>query len=107
MTARLPLAGLLIVLVAAPAFGVDESLRTRALILKAEDEREFEAAVLRTALASKDPELRGRAVRALGRIGHPGAVPLVSRRLTDASLAVRHEAAFALGEIESPAAFDS
>jgi cyclophilin family peptidyl-prolyl cis-trans isomerase/HEAT repeat protein len=107
MTARWMLVGLLIVLVATPAIAVDESLRTRALILKAEDERDFTAAVLRSALASPDPGLRGRAVRAFGRIGDARAVPLVSRRLTDAVPSVRHEAAFALGEIESPTAFDS
>jgi len=113
MTARLPLTGLLIVLCAMPAVvaarapAVDESLRTHALILKAEDERDAEAAVLRNALTSVDPELRGRAVRALGRIGDAAALASVTRRLTDAVPFVRHEAAFALGEIESPRAFDS
>ncbi len=114
MTAPLvPLTGLLIVLCAMPARvaarapAVDESLRTHALILKAEDERHAEAAVLRTALTSVDPELRGRAVRALGRIGDAATLAGVTRRLTDAVPFVRHEAAFALGEIESPRAFDS
>lgn len=104
----------LLVALAAPAAGpaaanaaVDESLRLRALILQAEDERDADAAALLRAVEHDDPALRARALRAMGRIGDERHVSLVARRLADASQAVRREAAFALGEIESPEAFDS
>ena len=98
---------LLILLSAASATAADESLRLRALILQAEDERDADAAVLRETLEHPDPQMRARALRALGRIGDARLASAVARRLADPANVVRREAAFALGEIESPEAFDS
>jgi cyclophilin family peptidyl-prolyl cis-trans isomerase/HEAT repeat protein len=90
-----------------PAFDPAEELRLRAGVLRAEDERDASHHLLRATLASRSPELRARAVRALGRIGDESTVPLVRLSLVDPVQAVQREAVFALGEIESANAIDA
>ena len=82
-------------------------LRIRAGLLRAEDERNAMDPAVRAALAHPVASVRARAVRALGRIGDPAAVPSVSRALVDRDREVQREAVFALGEIESPAALSA
>ncbi|MEM7246560.1 MAG: peptidylprolyl isomerase [Acidobacteriota bacterium] len=82
----------------------DPSLRLRALVIRAEDQRDAAAPGLAAALRHADPVLRARAARAHGRIGEGSSVPLLLPLLVDASRDVQAEALFALGEIESPAA---
>jgi len=72
-------------------------------ILKAEDARRYDS-VLEKLLASPDASIRMRAALAAGRIGKKEAVePLAAMLAKDASADVRAMAAFAIGEIESPA----
>ncbi|HEX8070115.1 MAG TPA: peptidylprolyl isomerase [Pyrinomonadaceae bacterium] len=74
-------------------------------IMRAEDERRWDASDLGALLAAKSPAVRSRAALAAGRIGDEGAVaPLVALLRQDEDVSVRAMAAFALGEIESGAA---
>jgi len=82
----------------------DVVLRVHAAILRAEDERNAQDGGISRALQSPSPELRRRAVRALGRIGDPSSVRLLSAACADRDRSVQREAVFALGEMESPAA---
>jgi cyclophilin family peptidyl-prolyl cis-trans isomerase/HEAT repeat protein len=76
-------------------------------IVRAEDERRWEADDLGALLSDPSAAVRARAALAAGRIGDARAVPLLLSLLTtDKSLDVRARAAFALGEIESPLAAD-
>ena len=71
--------------------------------LSLEDARSFGDGWLRDRVYDPDPEVRRRAVLALGRIGRPDAVePLVAALTADAAGAVRSTAAFALGIVEDP-----
>ena len=85
----------------------DRMLRMRAGLLRAEDERNASDPAIMQALAHPVAAVRARAVRALGRIGDPATVDLVSKSMVDRDPGVRREAAFALGEIGSPAALTS
>ncbi len=77
-------------------------------IMRAEDERRWDADDLGTLIADKNPAVRGRAALAAGRIGDERAVaPLVTLLQTDLDLSVRAWAAFALGEIESAQGTDA
>ena len=77
-------------------------------IVRAEDERRWDATDLGALLADKNPAVRGRAALAAGRIGDEGAVaPLIGLLQKDGDAGVRAMAAFALGEIESAAAADA
>ena len=70
-------------------------------IVKAEDERRFDA-TLENLLKNPSPKVRERAALAAGRIGDENAVSALAWVLhDDKSPAVRRMAAFALGEIES------
>jgi cyclophilin family peptidyl-prolyl cis-trans isomerase/HEAT repeat protein len=76
-------------------------------IVRAEDERRWDASDLGALLADKNPAVRSRAALAAGRIGDEGAVASLGELLQkDKDAGVRAQAAFALGEIESPLAID-
>jgi cyclophilin family peptidyl-prolyl cis-trans isomerase/HEAT repeat protein len=71
-------------------------------IVRAEDERRWDADDLGALVADASPAVRSRAALAAGRIGDARAVPALASMLqTDNDLSVRAMAAFALGEIES------
>ena len=74
----------------------DQTLETRAAILRAED-RGLVDDSLRAACSSPLPEIRETAARALGRIGGDEAIRLAANLLDDLSPEVRGEAVFALG----------
>lgn len=77
--------------------------QTLLTIVKAEDERRWNED-LRSLLSDSSPSVRKRAALAAGRIGNSDAVPgLIVLLRDDSDIAVRATAAFALGEIESPA----
>ncbi|MCA1593087.1 MAG: peptidylprolyl isomerase [Acidobacteria bacterium] len=77
-------------------------------IVRAEDERRWEASDLGVLLTDRSAAVRRRAALAAGRIGEEGAVaPLSALLRTDANEGVRVMAAFALGEIESNAGADA
>jgi cyclophilin family peptidyl-prolyl cis-trans isomerase/HEAT repeat protein len=71
-------------------------------IVRAEDERRWDADDLGALVSDASAAVRSRAALAAGRIGDARAVPaLVSLLQTDKDMSVRAMAAFALGEIES------
>ncbi|HEV2801149.1 MAG TPA: peptidylprolyl isomerase [Pyrinomonadaceae bacterium] len=77
-------------------------------IVRAEDERRFDAADLGALLSDANAAVRARAALGAGRIGDARAVaPLVVLLQTDKNEAVRASAAFALGETESSAAAEA
>lgn len=73
------------------------TLDTLALLLEREDTRVFDATLFGRALASRSALVRRTAVRAAGRVGGPGATPLLRAHLADADTAVAADAAFFLG----------
>ncbi len=76
---------------------------TLLLITKVEDERRWDDD-LRNLLSSPNAAVRRRAALAAGRIGNEGSVAALANLLeTDNDAGVRSMAAFALGEVESPA----
>src|SRR2546421_4411432 len=71
-------------------------------IVRAEDERRWDANDLGALFADKNAAVRARAALAAGRIGDEGAcAPLIVLLQKDSAASVRAWAAFALGEIES------
>ncbi len=77
-------------------------------IMRAEDERRWDADDLGALIADKSPAVRSRAALAAGRIGDERAItPLITLLQTDRDLSVRAWAAFALGEIESALGADA
>ncbi|HEV2761460.1 MAG TPA: peptidylprolyl isomerase [Pyrinomonadaceae bacterium] len=77
-------------------------------IVRAEDERRWDAADLGALLSDESAAVRRRAALAAGRIGDEAAVaPLASLLNADQNEAVRASAAFALGETESASAADA
>jgi cyclophilin family peptidyl-prolyl cis-trans isomerase/HEAT repeat protein len=77
-------------------------------IMRAEDERRWDASDLGALFADRNASVRARAALAAGRIGDEGAVaPLVTLLQKDGDTGVRAMAAFALGEIESAQAADA
>jgi cyclophilin family peptidyl-prolyl cis-trans isomerase/HEAT repeat protein len=75
-------------------------------IVRAEDERRFDAA-LENLLKSADARIRTRAALAAGRIGNEAAIAALAKMLeNDKDTGARTMAAFALGEIESMKAAD-
>ncbi|HEY0670637.1 MAG TPA: peptidylprolyl isomerase [Longimicrobiales bacterium] len=72
---------------------------TLAEVLRREDTRAFDAAAFQGPLSSSTEAVRMLSARALGRIGNRGASPQLITALSDASVRVRAEAAFALGEL--------
>lgn len=73
-------------------------------LLRLEDRREYDPAVIQPALTSTSAPLRRRAVLAAGRIRDPRAIASVGALLNDADTAVIATAAFALGQIGDTAA---
>jgi cyclophilin family peptidyl-prolyl cis-trans isomerase/HEAT repeat protein len=87
---------------ATPLRPIPEEILLR--IMRAEDERRWEATDLGVLLFDKDARVRRRAALAAGRIGDERAVAsLVSLLQNDREASVRAMAAFALGETESAA----
>jgi cyclophilin family peptidyl-prolyl cis-trans isomerase/HEAT repeat protein len=77
-------------------------------VMRAEDERRWDAADLGALLFDRDARVRRRAALAAGRIGDERAVPsLVQLLQSDKDQSVRAMAAFALGETESASATDA
>ncbi|HEV2130820.1 MAG TPA: HEAT repeat domain-containing protein, partial [Longimicrobiaceae bacterium] len=89
---------------AAPAVGPypqalgEAEIDALATLLRLEDRREFDEALLREIAASPMPEVRRRAALAAGRIRHPGATPLLLPLLDDPDTSVAAIAAFSLGQ---------
>ncbi len=76
-------------------------------ILKAEDERRYDA-LLQQILTGKYADASvARALLAAGRIGDERAIPDIVKHLNSSSPKIRDTAAFALGEIESVSAADA
>ncbi len=76
----------------------DADIDAIADLLRLEDRREYDEAVLRAGFEHPNPEVRRRAALAIGRIGDRRGTPLLLQALTDTSALVRADAAFALGE---------
>lgn len=72
-------------------------------VLAAEDSRNFQPALFRSALVAPDSVVRRFAAMAAGRIGDPQAAPLLLPLLSDPDSTVRVAAAFALGLLRDPA----
>ena len=68
-------------------------------LLRMEDSRALDTALVSRHLASPLAEVRARAALAAGRAGDPAATPLILRALGDSAPTVRARAAFALGEL--------
>ena len=75
-----------------------------ATILKLEDTRRFDAETFARLLKSAHPEVKRRAVVAVGRIVNPGGTALLEPLRTDASAEIVATVAFAHGQIKDPAA---
>jgi cyclophilin family peptidyl-prolyl cis-trans isomerase/HEAT repeat protein len=90
---------------AAPARAQNEGLiEVLAPILEATDARRWDETVLRRGLAFPDSTVREHAALAAGRLGDPGAVPLLVPTLDDSVAMVRAAGAFALGLVGDTAA---
>lgn len=74
-------------------------VRALADLLRLEDRREYDEALLSTYLTATHPELRRRAAGAAGRTGDSRATTLLIQALADPEPEVRAEAAFALGQL--------
>ncbi|HEX2166416.1 MAG TPA: peptidylprolyl isomerase [Longimicrobiales bacterium] len=77
----------------------DTAISALAALLRMEDARDLDTAIVAHHLLSPVPEVRARAALAGGRIGDPDATPLLLRALADSAATVRARAAFALGEL--------
>jgi cyclophilin family peptidyl-prolyl cis-trans isomerase len=75
-----------------------------AALLRMEDRREYDPAVLAAAARSGNPEVRRRAALAAGRIRDRRALPLLAGMLADPDTAVAATAAFSLGQVGDSAA---
>lgn len=73
-------------------------LDERAALLLLVDRQLYEPVIVRRAIAGPAP-LRAELARAVGRIGDPRGIGVLSDLLADEDLEVRREAAFAMGEI--------
>ena len=72
-------------------------------VLMLEDTRRLDQAALTQALTSAHPEVRRRAVVAVGRIADPAGGALLTAARSDADPEVRASVAFSLGQIKDPA----
>jgi hypothetical protein len=98
------LSGLALASVTAPARAQEEAVVEQlAPVLAAEDARNFEPALFRSALVSPDSLVRRLAAMAAGRIGDLRATPLLIPLLSEPDSTVRVAAAFALGLIRDTA----
>jgi cyclophilin family peptidyl-prolyl cis-trans isomerase/HEAT repeat protein len=98
------LSGLTIVAVAPPVPAQEEAVVEQlAPILAAEDARNFQPALFRSALVAPDSVVRRLAAMAAGRIGDSRATPFLTPLLTDPDSTVRVAAAFALGLVRDTA----
>jgi cyclophilin family peptidyl-prolyl cis-trans isomerase/HEAT repeat protein len=77
-----------------------------ARVLRCEDTRAFDVAVLAEAAGHAEHIVRRRAALAMGRIGDPAGTPILLDLLNDPSSVVRQDAAFALGLMADPSSFD-
>lgn len=68
-------------------------------LLRMEDSRVLDTALVSRHLTSPVAEVRARAALAVGRAGNPAGTPLLLRALGDSAPTVRARAAFALGEL--------
>ncbi|MEO7274807.1 MAG: HEAT repeat domain-containing protein [Vicinamibacterales bacterium] len=75
-----------------------------ATLLMLEDTRRLDPAALTPILASPHPEVRRRAVIAVGRIANPAGAELLMTARRDPDAEVRASVAFALGQLKDPAA---
>ena len=92
------LAGASLLLLPRPVAAQQEAvLEQLALLLAAEDARDFQTDLFRRALVAPDSVVRRVAAMSAGRIGDLRATPLVVPLLTDPDSTVRVAAAFALG----------
>jgi cyclophilin family peptidyl-prolyl cis-trans isomerase/HEAT repeat protein len=90
---------------AAPAGAQNETLiEVLAPILEATDARRWDEAALRRGLSFPDSTVREQAALAAGRLGDPGALPLLVPTLDDTVAIVRAAGAFALGLLGDTAA---
>lgn len=76
-----------------------EEVEQLALLMRMEDVRELDLALVERILGHDQPEMRGRAAVAAGRIRDRAATPLLLRATGDADVRVSARAAFALGEL--------
>lgn len=72
-----------------------EGLDAEAALLELEDRRAFDGPALLSMAGSGEPATRARAALAAGRIGEPGAEPILRTLLADPDASVRVSAAFA------------
>ena len=97
---RLCLGLLMFALVAQVSFaGVSAEDAIEHGILSAENDRQADAPTLVEGLQHRNPRLRSMSLRALGRIGSSASWALIEPALTDRSIQVREQAAFAAGLI--------
>jgi cyclophilin family peptidyl-prolyl cis-trans isomerase/HEAT repeat protein len=98
------LSGIALVSAAAPARAQEEAVVEQlAPVLAAEDARNFQPALFRSALVSPDSLVRRLAAMAAGRIGDLRATPLLIPLLAEPDSTVRVAAAFALGLVRDTA----
>jgi len=98
------LSGLALAAAAAPAPAQQEAdVEQLAQVLAAEDSRNFQPALFRSALVAPDSVVRRLAAMAAGRIGDTRATPLLVPILSDPDSTVRVAAAFAVGLIRDTA----
>jgi cyclophilin family peptidyl-prolyl cis-trans isomerase/HEAT repeat protein len=96
--------GLALAALVSPAAAQQEAvIEQLAPVVAAEDSRNFQPALFRSALVAPDSVVRRLAATAAGRIGDPRATPLLVPLLSDPDSTVRVAAAFALGLIRDPA----
>jgi cyclophilin family peptidyl-prolyl cis-trans isomerase/HEAT repeat protein len=77
----------------------DADVDALAMLLRMEDARVLDTALVARHLQAGEAEVRGRAALAAGRLGDHAATPLLLRALSDSDARVRTRAAFALGEL--------
>jgi HEAT repeat protein len=84
----------------------DADITDLATILKLEDTRTFDQAELSRLLASKHPEVKRRAVIAVGRIVNPGGSALLEPLRKDPSAEIVADVAFASGQLKDASAVE-
>jgi cyclophilin family peptidyl-prolyl cis-trans isomerase/HEAT repeat protein len=96
---RIPFVFSLFVLTPAVARGQrqDASVEALANVLAAEDARNYDGPLLRTAARNSDPTVRRHVALAIGRIGSSDGLPTLLELITDPDSIVQADAVFALG----------